>query len=425
MSRTCGSWDGSSALASTMLELVDCEMRNAVEQSYGLLAGPGSPFGTALTIVLTIYVAVLGFQLIFGRTRLTIAELAPRLLAIGVVLALATNWPTYQRLVYDVLTNGPSEAARWVSGSGDAQSLLRSIDERANELVNVSEAWTKARQTMRADAARAANAPGPDAQGANPPANAPADLAAQPVDGRLAAPIAAEGPTGPRLLTWSAILLLVISAGPLLATKIVLGILLALGPIFILLALFPFTRGLATGWLRASAFLAIVPLLSALSTAGALLLLGPVIDRIVTDAAEDRFSTVQALGLFAGTLVLAGSTLLLLRVSHMIASGWSLEFRRPAEAATQGVAAASGQPGQPGLGSMPRADQIAYAIERAAAATPAQPGPAAPTAMRFEMPLSSAAAGDTGAAPGRRMGMGGSSGPVRSNVRPLRANEAR
>lgn len=417
MRQVCSIVDGSNAPAVTMLNLVDCEVRAAVEHTYGLLTGTGSPFNTALTISLTLYVALMGFQLMLGRTQLRMSDLTTRLIAIGAVLALALNWPTYQRLVYEVLTNGPTEAARWASGSTGVQSQLEAIDAKASALINVAEALT------RAEPMPPANNSGNSGDLAD--IGEIDDLAAMPASSRLNTPMAAEGLTGPRLLTWSAVLLLVITVGPLLITKIVLGILLGIGPLFILLALFGPTRGLASGWLRASAFLALVPILSALTTASALLLLGPMINRIVDDAAMDRFSTAQALGLFAGTLVLGGAGLLLMRVSQMIASGWIIEIGRAAGEQSPNANPKGDGAGQTGMGEMPRAEQITYAIERAIVAAQATSELAAPAALRIDMPRSAAVAAITEAAPSRRITLSGPAGRGRSAIRPFRAREAR
>lgn len=418
MRQVCSIVDGSNAPAVTMLKLVDCEVRGAVEQTYGLLTGTGSPFNTALTISLTLYVALMGFQLMLGRTQLRMSDLTTRLIAIGVVLALAMNWPTYQRLVYEVLTNGPTEAARWASGSTGVQSQLEAIDAKSSALINVADAWTRAEPKLPA------NNPG-NSGDLSADTGEIDDLAAMPASSRVNTPMAAEGLTGPRLLTWSAVLLLVITVGPLLITKIVLGILLGIGPLFILLALFGPTRGLSSGWLRASAFLALVPILSALTTASALLLLGPMVSRIVDDAAMDRFSTAQALGLFAGTLVLGGAGLLLMRVSQMIASGWIIEIGRAADEQSPNSSPRSDGTAQTDLGAMPRAEQITYAIERATAAAQATSEVAAPAAFRIDMPRSGTMGAITEAAPSRRMNLSGPAGGERSAIRPFRAREAR
>lgn len=427
MSQACPGFDGQNALASTMLELVDCQLGNAVEQSYGLLTRAGSPFGTAITLALTIYVALIGYRLILGRSRLTLGDLAPRLIAIGVVLALATNWGTYQRLVYDLFTNGPAEAARWVSGSADAPQLMARVDETAATLVEISDAWTRLRRAPPPPAPAPAQTPTP---GADPAAQAPQAQQTPPAPPAATQPavpdpgaFGTEGPTGPRMLNWSAILLLLIAAGPLLAAKIVLGILLALGPFFILLGLFAFTRGLATGWLRATAYLALVPLLSTLSTAGALLLVDPLTSRLAADAADGRFSTLQALALFAGLIVLAGATLLLLRVALIIASGWTVDLRRAAADPQPGSAAA--QAGSATSLALPRADQLAFALERAAAGDPGRIAPATPPAFRIEIPTASAGgAGSADPLPGRRIGQASTRSALPPAIRPLRAGEA-
>ena len=60
---------------------------------------------------------------------------------------------------------------------------------------------------------------------------------------------------------WMAALLLMLgTVGVLLTARIALAVLLALGPIFVVLALFPGTRGLTAGWLRGLVLTAITPL---------------------------------------------------------------------------------------------------------------------------------------------------------------------
>ena len=75
-----------------MISTVDCFMQSNVQAGYANLLGPGSMFNYALTIALTLYVALVGYRLIFGRSTLSMGEMMPRMVMIGAVLALTSNW---------------------------------------------------------------------------------------------------------------------------------------------------------------------------------------------------------------------------------------------------------------------------------------------------------------------------------------------
>ncbi len=49
-----------------VLTAVDCNTRGFARLGYESLTASGSPFQTALTVALTIYVAVIGYRLLFG-----------------------------------------------------------------------------------------------------------------------------------------------------------------------------------------------------------------------------------------------------------------------------------------------------------------------------------------------------------------------
>ena len=62
----------------------------------------------------------------------------------------------------------------------------------------------------------------------------------------------------------SALLLLLGTVGVLVTARIALAVLLAVGPVFVVLALFPGTRGLFAGWLRGVVLTAVTPLFAVL-----------------------------------------------------------------------------------------------------------------------------------------------------------------
>ena len=94
-----------------LLTSVDCNVQTMSEIGYRSVSGPNSQVGLALTALMTIYVAVLGLRLLLGLAPLRIGDLTLTVLKLGVVLALATNWPTYQKLVFDTLFHGPEQLA--------------------------------------------------------------------------------------------------------------------------------------------------------------------------------------------------------------------------------------------------------------------------------------------------------------------------
>ena len=103
-----------------VLSTIDCHTRVYAQSGYDALTGPQSVFPTALTLLLTIYVALIGYRLLFGLggTRLTDAPLAA--LKIGFVLSLALNWNTFQTLVFDVTMKAPLQLAQTIGAPAAA-----------------------------------------------------------------------------------------------------------------------------------------------------------------------------------------------------------------------------------------------------------------------------------------------------------------
>jgi type IV secretion system protein VirB6 len=308
----CPTIDANAGGAQTLDASVDCFVRSTVQDGYAAFLGQGSMFSQALTIALTLYVAIIGYQLILGRSSLSMSNFVPKALVIGGVLALSTNWAAYQVLVFDLLTDGPQEIATIMgSQGGDAQSITKRVDGVSDIASKIAEDWS--------------------ASGAqqNPGAIPPAPV--QPTAGAIPAPTAVlpqlgtDSP-GPNILLLSALLLTLASVGVLAVAKILLGLLLALGPIFVALGLFASTRGLTYGWLRASVMMALVPLFSLMACAGALQIIEPLINSMAGQAASGTFSLRPALAFLVVVLVMAGVSLLLFRVTGTITGNWSASF---------------------------------------------------------------------------------------------------
>ena len=337
MSFSCPTIDPSAGTASTLLESIDCNVHNLVEQSYGALLSPQSNFSALVTMALTIYVAILGYQFILGRASFSVGELVPRMALIGVILALTTQWATYQTLVYDIVTDGPQELSVLVAGNDSSPAdLAERVDYATLSINSLSESWTSsglreineitdapiAQTSSIAEAANAARARAEAGEGIEPNLsnNVNANIRASTSSNALS--------SGPTLLLLSSTILMLIWAGSLAASKIIIALLLGLGPVLLLCALFQATRGLTIGWARACLFLTFFPLLVSLTTFAGLALIEPLIAGMQQDALNDEYHLNAALGLLVAMITMAVMTLLIMKISTMIVTNWGENFVR-------------------------------------------------------------------------------------------------
>ena len=268
----CAPFEPLGAYVGNVLAWTDCQALGLGEEGYRAL-GPGSAFGMALTGLLTIYVALIGYRLLLGG-GVTVREGLTAALRIGFVLALATQWPAYRVLVYDVATRTPEAAASGFLNSaglnsGGSGTLAARLDGVNGALAQMVENAAAAQPVP-------ANAP---PQGAAPPPQPP----------RPAQAVLSEAAAG---TVTSAIGTMVASAlAGLLSVRVVMGLLLALGPVFIACLLFETTRGFFVGWLRILAG----ALLGALAVPGVLALQLALVEPQVL-ALRDLLDANQAAG---------------------------------------------------------------------------------------------------------------------------------
>jgi type IV secretion system protein VirB6 len=355
----CAAIDATAGSAVTMINIVDCYMQSTVQAGYANLLGPGSVFGYALTIALTVYVAIVGYRLIFGRSTLSMGEMAPRMLLIGAVLALTSNWATYQMLVYDVLTDGPQEIVSAINpSSSQGSSVNQRVDMLSGRMVDLADAWTEfdaQPQNAAPDAAVMAEQKGE------------ADILPPTVTG-ITAIIAPKDSLGPNMLMLSALLLVLASAGVLVVAKIILGLLLLLGPLFAVLGLFAGTRGLTLGWARAAVLMALVPVMAIITAAGSTAVIEPVLAEMYVSANQGIFSLRAALTILVIVLITVAVAVQLFRIGRTIVSGWTISLQSstaahaPQVQGTQAAMAASA----PAMMYNERMQSMVSAIERTA-----------------------------------------------------------
>jgi type IV secretion system protein VirB6 len=277
--------DGPAGVADA-LQKVDCLANDATAMSFGRLFGAHGSFQTALTIILTLYIALLAFNLLTGRSALRLSVLTPRMMTLGLVLTFATSWIAYQSVVWNLATGAPDEVASVLIGSKGSATVLF-----AQQLDGFFDAITTAASTMQ---------PQP-----------PAVVVATPAMVSSA-----------NILSLGALIMLLGTVGVLVVCRLALAALLILGPVFIVLALFDGTRGLFEGWLKSVAMFAFVPLLTVVMGSGALVAIAPMVAGL--DQAGGPIPLRTAVSILVASIIYLSLMLLIFKVAGTLTKSWRL-----------------------------------------------------------------------------------------------------
>ena len=285
--------NGASGVADA-LGKVDCLASDATAVSFGRLFGQHGSFQTALTIVLTLYVALLAFNLLTGRSALRLSVLTPKMMTLGLVLTFATSWIAYQSVVWNLATGAPDEIASVLVGTkGSATTIF------AQQLDGVFNAI-----------ADAANAATPQVQ-----PGVPGAPAAVPV----AIPTMASAAN---ILSIAGLILLLGTVGVLVVCRLALAALLIIGPVFIVLALFEGTRGLFEGWLKSVAMFALVPLLTVVMGSGALVAISPMVAGLGEGGGPIELKS--AVSILVASIIYVALMLVVFKVAGTLTKGWRM-----------------------------------------------------------------------------------------------------
>ena len=290
-----------------ILGSVDCNVQMYSAAGYHALAGPGSPLPAAMTALLTIYVALLGYRMLFAVEGIRLAQAPLIALKIGVILALTLNWSVFQTLVFNLGAQAPLEIGRVISrpmasgGSGLAADPVQGIQAAYDEL--------------NADAADLAKKAGQGIQG-------PQGAQAQPG----ATPSGNEAATATDLRR-AAAALLASTAGVLAMAFIATGVLTAIGPVFIALLLFDVTGGFFAGWVRALVAAILIPMVCWVTTSVLLVVLAPRIDTLAQQRAAHAVNLDAAAAASAIVLIFAAAQATLIVAGLLIAAGFRLGRR--------------------------------------------------------------------------------------------------
>ncbi len=259
------------------LTAVDCIAGQVSEQAFERLFGSDGQLGTALIILLTMYVAFLGMSLILGRSNLSIRSMIPRMMTVGLVLTFATSFVAYQGFFHSVFVQSPD----WLAGQltdSDGSATATFATKLDIVFLAVQQAST-----------------GQDN-------------------------ISLFSPPG---MMWAgAMLLLLGTVGLLVTARIGLALLLALGPIFVVLALFNGTRGLFVGWLKGLVMLALAPLFAVVGGSVMLEMAVPILAALV--AVPGQIDQQAAMAFFVVGFVHVLLMLMTLWVSAKMVGGWQV-----------------------------------------------------------------------------------------------------
>ena len=316
------------------LYAVDCKAGEITGTAFGRLFAPGGSLATVLTILLTLYVAFFAIQLLTGRSALGVRSLTPRMITVGLVLTFATSWVAYQSVVWNLAIGAPDWLASVMTGTNGSatQTFAQKIDVVFAAIQEASAG---------------------------------------------ASDIGAFSPEG--MMWLGAMLFMLGTVGLLVTAKIALAVLVALGPVFVVMALFEGTRGMFAGWLKGVTMLAIAPVFAVLGGSAMLELAVPILSTLV--ATPGQVDPQAGMGFFMIGAVHIALMALVLKVASTMVSGWTV-FGLAAQRAERGT----------GRIAMPAAQAPAVAQAQQASNYAQQ-------ARRIDMPASrpaGMAANDTG-----------------------------
>jgi type IV secretion system protein VirB6 len=290
-----------------VLDFVDCQAQNIGTEGYRALAAPGSPVSIALTGMLTLFIAIYGYRMLMGHVP-SARDGVLAMVKIGIVLALATSWPAYRVLAYDVALHGPAQMARDVGQparlpgtDGGLTGRLQGVDAGLLELARAGVGNKPNGQTITRERV----------------VNGQRQLVTED----------ARGPVDefePLALGYARITYLVATLSALAAVRLTAGLLLALGPLFIAFLLFEGTRGLFEGWVRALAGAALGAVAVTILLGAQLALIEPWLMYLIAMRQADLSITGAPVELFAVMLVFGIALIGALYAAARVATGFRL-----------------------------------------------------------------------------------------------------
>lgn len=319
-----------------VLATVDCQTKAYAQGGYQALTSDSSVFQAGLTAVLTIYVALIGYRMLFARGGTRLSDMPGIAFWIGGILAMVTSWATFQAVVFDMADRAPLEIAAIASApwqesgrSTLAADPIAGLETTYRELTLTAAAFGKTA--------------GPDAKTYSSPEAAAAEA-----------------------LSLASGALFLSSVGVISAATLAIGILTAVGPIFIVMALLPATRGIFVGWVRAMIAAALTPMVGWLLLVLMLAVIEPWLGALSEQRAALRLQSQTAISTAALIFVFAAGQAALILGACVMALGFKLPGSDVASASRGAEPARPGQqPVTVNLTALPtRAERLSLDLQR-------------------------------------------------------------
>lgn len=259
------------------LTAVDCIAGQVSEQAFGRLFGAEGQMAPVLMILLTFYVAFMGISLMLGRSNLSVRALVPRIMTVGLVVTFATSFAAFSAVFYNLFVYTPD----WLAGiltNSDGSATVTFAQKLDVVFIAVQQASSG--QT--------------DINAFSPPG----------------------------MMWLGALFLLLGTVGLLVTARIGLALLLAVGPIFVVLALFNQTRGLFVGWLKGMLMLSLAPLFAVVGGSIMLEMAVPILASLV--AVPGEINQQAAMAFFVVGFVHCMLMLMALITSSVMVSKWQV-----------------------------------------------------------------------------------------------------
>jgi type IV secretion system protein VirB6 len=319
-----------SQFLSSVLGHIDCQAQTLGAAGYQAMAAGGSASSLILGGVLTVFIALFGYRLILGDTP-DVRSAILTVIKLGVVLLLATSWPAFRTLAYDVALKGPAELAGAIGGAsglpgagGGLVARLQGIDDEIAEL-NVIGTGRPPNTDVIA---------GPTTQPMTPEQQAQERRRLQ----GLASHARWDPARDLSLLGSARTLFLAGTIAAFASVRLIAGLLLALGPLFAIFLLFEGTRGLFEGWVRGLAGAALGALGTAIVLGVELALLEPWLAAVMDLRHQEIATPAVPVELLALSLIFAVTLIAVLAAVARVAQG----FRMPSSWKQMGERVATG-----------------------------------------------------------------------------------
>jgi len=262
------------SIFSGAMNTVDSVIGNFVHDVYVNLVQANA---TVITLLFTLYVMMLGYQFISHHHHFQIAEVVKRIILMLSVYALVMNWQLYHLFFYKVFTSEPEHIAKVISAAGGhAGDISSSMDTITDHILTAArELW-----------------------------------------GQWGFSI-----SGAMFLLYGlgifiiGMLLIVYTLLLFIYAKMMMAVMLALGPIFILFIMWDQTKGLFSAWLNMLISIALIPVI----TSTVLMLMLSVIN-VTLAQLNLPVEQMQLVGV-APFLVLCMTTILILSQVLQVSSG--------------------------------------------------------------------------------------------------------